>query len=181
MSDYSKWTVKNLRDYCRDQNIKIPSKSKKLDIIRLIENTSSVSKVENVYDPLTEHRQSIIKKVLETCKKDGARKILNFFKSREKNNRLKRVFIVYDLNLQNPSINEIHSCLKYYQEAYRAKYNDEEKLLINQMLTQPKYIDPKYVDPRLKEFTQFDVDSYTYDVPISEARVRRRLNEIKEK
>jgi len=157
MSDYSKWTVKSLRDYCRVQNIKIPSKSKKLDIIRLIENTSSVSKVENVYDPLTEHR------------------------SREKNNRLKRVFIVYDLNLQNPSINEIHSCLKYYQEAYRAKYNDEEKLLINQMLTQPKYIDPKYVDPRLKEFTQFDVDSYTYDVPISEARVRRRLNEIKEK
>lgn len=40
--DYEKWTVKQLRQYCRDKSIKIPSSYRKADIIRLvIEHTES--------------------------------------------------------------------------------------------------------------------------------------------
>ncbi|MFX0072021.1 MAG: hypothetical protein ACFFAO_13105 [Candidatus Hermodarchaeota archaeon] len=39
--DYNKWTVKQLRDFCQANNIKIPIKSKKKDIIKLVKEVTS--------------------------------------------------------------------------------------------------------------------------------------------
>ena len=39
--DYKQWTVKQLKEFCMKNSIKIPSKSKKMDIIKLIENVVS--------------------------------------------------------------------------------------------------------------------------------------------
>ena len=176
MLEFDKWTVKSLKDYCREHNIKIPSKSKKADIVSLIENAANV--LEIIYDPYTEQRQNIIKKVLETCKKDGVKKILNFFKEREKNKHLKQVFMVYKLNIEKPTKKEIRICLKYFQETQ--EYNEDEKLFINQMITQSNYIDPTYVDPRLEEFKRIKIVSSTYDIPISSAKEQKSLNKTME-
>lgn len=177
MTDFEKWTVKALREYCRKQNIKIPLKSKKVDIITLIENTPHTLKVELVPDPLTEQRQKIIKEVMKMCHKDGVKKILNYFKRRSENRRLKQVFDIYKLNLENPTMNEIRVCLKYFQEVY--EYDDDDKLLLNQMIAQPKYISPDYIDPRLEEFKQFKIDSATYDMPISKTSKQEELNKTR--
>ena len=175
MPEFNKWTVKSLKEYCKEHNIKIPTGSKKSDIVSLIGDIPDGLEVESIYDPITEQRQDIIKRVLETCKKDGVKKILSFFKEREKNNRLKQVFTLYKLDLQDPSTKEIRCCLKYCQELY--KYSNDEKLLINQMITQIKYIDPNYIDPRLDEFKRFHIESATYDIPISGTKKQKSLNE----
>jgi len=176
MSNFSKWTVSYLKEYCNERNIKIPSGSKKADIISLIEKTTQTIEPEVKLDPLTEKRQNIIRKVMLTCKKDGTKKILNFFKRRSENKRLKQVFEVYKLNLENPKIKEIRACLKYFQELYEC--TEEETLFLNQMITQIKYINADYVDPRLWEFQSVEMDSHTYDIPVSKASKRKTLNKI---
>lgn len=108
------------------------------------------------------------------CRKIGEEKILIFFKRRSENRRLKQVFEIYQINLEDPNQKEIRICLKYYQETQ--KYNEKEKLLINQMITQPKYIDPNYENPRRNEFKQIEIESATYDVPISKASNKKSLN-----
>jgi len=40
-ADFNKWTVKELREFCSKNNIKIPSKARKQDIIGLIQNVVS--------------------------------------------------------------------------------------------------------------------------------------------
>ncbi|MBD3341443.1 MAG: hypothetical protein GF353_20220, partial [Candidatus Lokiarchaeota archaeon] len=37
-TDFNKWTVKQLRAFCKKNDIKIPSKSRKNDIVNLVEN-----------------------------------------------------------------------------------------------------------------------------------------------
>lgn len=160
MPEYKNWTIKSLRLLCKERNLKIPAKSKKTDIISLIENNPKNTLIKKTYDILTQQRQDIIKKVLSVCRKDGVEKILDYFDKRKENKRLKQVFIIYKLNLQDPSIKEIRICLKYFQETQ--EYNDNEKLLINQMITQTKYINPDYVDPRLEEFKRIQIVSKTY-------------------
>lgn len=177
MNDFNKWTVKSLRDYCKERNIKIPAKSKKVDIVSLIESMPNVLEVEPAFDPITEQRQDIIKRAIEKCKKAGVKKILDYFEKRSQNKRLKQVFIVHNLDLQDPSVKEIRICLKYYQETQ--KYDKDEKLLINQMITQTKYIDPNYIDPRLEEFKQIEIRSSTYDIPFSTTKDNRKLNKSK--
>lgn len=176
MSDFDKWTVKALRDYCKKQNIKIPSKSKKSYIISLIEKTPLTPEI--IHDPHTKKRQNIIKKVLVMCRKDGVDKILEYFKRRSESKRLKQVFEVYKLNLKNPNAKEIRICLKYFQELYECKNDD--LLFLNQMIAQPKYISSDYIDPRMAEFQSVEIDSHTYDIPVSKTGERKSLNKIKE-
>ena len=176
MTDFEKWTVKSLREYCKERNINIPPKSKKADIVSLIEKTPQVIEPEIISDPFTEQRQNIIKEALIFCRKDGVRKILNYFKRRNENRKLKQTFDIYKLNLQNPNTNEIRVCLKYFQEVYESM--EEDKLLLNQMIAQPKYIKADYIDPRLAEFKQFEIDSHTYDIPVSKAKKHKTLNKI---
>lgn len=176
MNDYEKWTVKSLRSLCKERDIKIPAKYKKADIVSLIENKPENTPIKKTHDKLTQQRQDIIKRVLKKCRKDGVEKILDYFEKRKENKRLKQVFIVHKLNLQDPSTKEIRICLKYYQELY--DYSADEKLLINQMITQPKYIDPEYVDPRLEEFKQFRIVSKIYDSQTFKTSSDRTLNPI---
>ena len=176
MPEFDKWTVKALKEYCKEQNIKIPSNSKKADIVNIVENTTPIVKNEykTDYEILKEQKQDIIKKAISVCKKEGEEKILNYFKRRSENRRAKQVFEIYQLNLDDPDFKEIRFCLKYYQETQ--KYDKIEKLLINQMITQPKYIDPTYENPRRNEFKQIEVESATYDVPISKTSKAKSLN-----
>lgn len=160
MSDYSKWTVKALRENAKKRNIKIPSGSRKADIVKLLEDTPLALEPEVIYDPLTQRRQTLLKKILSFCKKEGVRKISNYFKSREPSESLKHSLARFDLH--NPTTNEIRICLKYYQETQR--YNKGDKLIINQMITQPNYIDPEYIHPRSSEFNQVEVNSAVGDV-----------------
>ena len=39
--DYNQWTVKQLREFCQKNNIKLPSKAKKKDIVDLIQVVAS--------------------------------------------------------------------------------------------------------------------------------------------
>lgn len=179
MAQYDKWTVKALKEYCKEHNIKIPSSSKKTDIITLLESTPEQLNKEQT---LTNKRQEIIKKVLEVCKKEGEEKIINFFERRGEDQRLKQVFIVYKINFDNPSHNDIRNCLKYFQETQN--YNNDEKLLINQMIAQPLYIDPTFVDEREKDFEDMkkylEFRSATGIVPTSKVEKGKSLNKITE-
>lgn len=163
MSDYSKWTVKALRENAKKRNIKIPSGSRKADIVKLLKDTPMALEPEVVYDPLTQRRQKLLKKILLFCKKEGVKKISNYFKSRNPSESLKRSLDRFDLH--SPTNNEIRICLKFYQETQR--YNKGDKLLINQMITQPKYIDPKYVNPRKSEFDQIEIKSVVHGASIN--------------
>jgi len=170
MSEYNKWTVKALKEYAKEKNIKIPTGSKKAEIVTIIEQTPI--QIEKIEDSLTNRRQNIIERVIKKCKEVGEKKIIDFFEQRNKNNKLKQTFDVYQLDLKNPSLQDLRFCLKYFQVTQ--KYNKGDKLLINQMITQPKYIDPEYIDERkrdmdyLKDITEFQ--SATYDIPLSKTK-----------
>lgn len=175
MSDYEKWTVKNLREFCKERNIKIPSGSRKADIVKLIEKSLMSLESKQVYDPLTQRRQELLKKILTFCKKEGVKKISNYFNSRKPSESLKQSLEMLSLN--ELSHNEIRICLKYYQETQRRKYNKGDKLLINQMITQPNYIDPDYVHPRASEFNQIEVKSVVQGASVNKNNPKK-LNKI---
>lgn len=48
-SNYTRMTVKNLRILCKERNIKIPSRSKKADIIRFLkENDEGIKTIDKI-------------------------------------------------------------------------------------------------------------------------------------
>ncbi len=63
--DYNKWTVKQLREFCKENNINVPSKVRKADIVKIVQDATSntesidetqeeISEVENLDDSTKE-------------------------------------------------------------------------------------------------------------------------------
>jgi len=63
--DYSKWTVKNLRQYCQEHDIKIPSSYKKADIIKLI----NLGPTQDVIEQNIDYNKWTVKLLKEFCQK----------------------------------------------------------------------------------------------------------------
>jgi len=64
--DYSKWTVKNLRQYCQEHDIKIPSSYKKADIIKLIK----LGPTQDVIEQKIDYNKWTVKLLKEFCQKN---------------------------------------------------------------------------------------------------------------
>jgi len=65
--DYNKWTVKDLKQYCQERNIKIPSWYKKADIIKLIQYGPTQDASEQKID----YNKWTVKLLKEFCKKNN--------------------------------------------------------------------------------------------------------------
>jgi len=64
--DYSKWTVKDLRQYCQEHDIKIPSSYKKADIIKLIK----LGPTQDVIEQKIDYNKWTVKLLKEFCQKN---------------------------------------------------------------------------------------------------------------
>ncbi|KKM60624.1 hypothetical protein LCGC14_1540020, partial [marine sediment metagenome] len=44
--DYNKWTVKQLKEFCRENNIKFPPKARKVEIVKIVTDFTSKNKTQ---------------------------------------------------------------------------------------------------------------------------------------
>ena len=64
--DYNKWTVKDLKQYCQEHDIKIPSSYKKADIIKLIQHGPTQGDTEQKID----YNKWTVKLLKDFCQKN---------------------------------------------------------------------------------------------------------------
>jgi hypothetical protein len=75
--DYNKWTVKDLKQYCKEHDIKIPSSYKKADIIKLIEHGPIQGTLEQVID----YNRWTVKLLKEFCQKNEIKVLTSYRKA----------------------------------------------------------------------------------------------------
>jgi hypothetical protein len=75
--DYNKWTVKDLKHYCQEHDIKIPSWYKKADIIKLIKHGPAQDANEQMID----YNKWTVKLLKEFCQKNEIKVLTSYRKA----------------------------------------------------------------------------------------------------
>jgi hypothetical protein len=75
--DYNKWTVKELKQYCQESDIKIPSSYKKADIIKLIQYGPTLDAIDQKID----YNKWTVKLLKEFCQKNDIKVLTSYRKA----------------------------------------------------------------------------------------------------
>jgi len=75
--DYNKWTVKDLKLYCQEHDIEIPSWYKKADIIKLIKYGPTQDATEQIID----YNKWTVKLLKEFCQKNEIKVLTSYRKA----------------------------------------------------------------------------------------------------